>query len=99
MRELGLVGFDRMQAADRSPVRRQSVLFLPVALSNSPRQNAMLASPIGIQFFIMFSPNVGLWGKYTVLGRVISGMDAVDGIAVGEPPAEPTKIVKATLGA
>lgn len=50
------------------------------------------------QFFIMFSPNVGLWGKYTVFGRVISGMDAVDKIAVGEPPAEPTTIVRATLG-
>ena len=50
------------------------------------------------QFFIMFSPNVGLWGKYTVLGRVVSGMDAIDRIAVGEPPAEPTKIVRATLG-
>lgn len=50
------------------------------------------------QFFIMFSPNVQLWGKYTVFGRVISGMDAVDRIAVGEPPAEPTKIVRASLG-
>ena len=50
------------------------------------------------QFFIMFSPNVGLWGKYTVFGRVISGMDAVDRIAVGEPPAEPTKILQASLG-
>ena len=50
------------------------------------------------QFFIMFSPNVSLWGKYTVFGRVISGMDAVDRIAVGEPPAEPTKIVRASLG-
>jgi peptidylprolyl isomerase len=51
------------------------------------------------QFFVMFSPNMALWGKYTVFGRVISGMDAVDAIAVGEPPAEPTKILKATLGA
>jgi cyclophilin family peptidyl-prolyl cis-trans isomerase len=50
------------------------------------------------QFFVMFSPNVSLWGKYTVFGRVISGMEAVDRIAVGEPPAEPTKIVRATLG-
>jgi peptidylprolyl isomerase len=50
------------------------------------------------QFFVMFSPNVGLWGKYTVFGRVISGMDAVDRIAVGEPPDEPTTIVRATLG-
>jgi len=50
------------------------------------------------QFFVMFSPNVALWGKYTVFGRVISGMDAVDRIAVGEPPASPTKIVSARLG-
>lgn len=50
------------------------------------------------QFFIMFSPNVALSGKYTVFGRVLSGMDAVDKIAVGEPPAEPTTIVRASLG-
>ncbi|WP_309663174.1 peptidylprolyl isomerase, partial [Sphingomonas sp.] len=50
------------------------------------------------QFFIMFSPNIALWGKYTVIGRVMSGMDAVDKIAVGEPPADPTKIISARLG-
>lgn len=50
------------------------------------------------QFFIMFVPNSSLDGNYTVMGRVISGMDAVDKIAPGEPPAEPTKIVKASLG-
>jgi peptidylprolyl isomerase len=50
------------------------------------------------QFFIMFVPNAGLDNKYTVWGRVISGMDAVDKMAPGEPPAQPTKIVKAYLG-
>jgi cyclophilin family peptidyl-prolyl cis-trans isomerase len=50
------------------------------------------------QFFIMFVPNISLDGKYTAWGRVISGMDAVDKIAVGEPPADPTKIVRAYLG-
>lgn len=50
------------------------------------------------QFFIMYNPNPSLDGNYTVLGRVISGMDAVDKIMPGEPPAEPTKIVKASLG-
>ena len=50
------------------------------------------------QFLIMFAPNQSLEGKYTVWGRVISGMDAVDKIAPGEPPPEPTRIVKATLG-
>ena len=51
------------------------------------------------QFYIMFAPNVSLEGRYTVIGRVISGMEFVDKIAPGEPPAEPTTIVRATLGA
>jgi peptidylprolyl isomerase len=50
------------------------------------------------QFYIMFGPDNSLNGNYTVFGRVISGMDAVDRIAPGEPPAEPTRIVKASLG-
>ena len=50
------------------------------------------------QFFIMFAPNPVLDFNYTVFGRVISGMDVVDRIAPGEPPAEPTKIVRATIG-
>ena len=50
------------------------------------------------QFFIVYLPNAGLNGNYTAFGRVISGMDAVDKIAPGEPPPEPTKIVSATLG-
>ena len=50
------------------------------------------------QFFIMFAPRPDLDNDYTIMGRVVSGMDAVDSIAPGEPPAEPTKIVKAYLG-
>jgi cyclophilin family peptidyl-prolyl cis-trans isomerase len=50
------------------------------------------------QFFIMFVPRSSLDGNYTVMGRVVNGMDAVDKIAPGEPPADPTKIVKAYLG-
>ena len=50
------------------------------------------------QFFIMFAPDPSLDNDYTVVGRVISGMDAVDKIAPGEPPPEPTRIVRATIG-
>ncbi|HET7316504.1 MAG TPA: peptidylprolyl isomerase [Sphingomicrobium sp.] len=50
------------------------------------------------QFFIMFTPNASLNGDYTVFGRVTSGMEAVDSIAPGQPPANPTKIVHASLG-
>ncbi len=41
------------------------------------------------QFFIMFAPGEFLNGQYTVVGRVISGMDVVDAINKGEPPATP----------
>ena len=50
------------------------------------------------QFFIVLAPTFKLDNKYTAFGRVIEGMAAVDGIAIGEPPAEPTKIVRATIG-
>jgi cyclophilin family peptidyl-prolyl cis-trans isomerase len=50
------------------------------------------------QFFIMFAPHPELDDNYTVIGRVVAGMDAVDAIAPGEPPTEPTKIVRAYLG-
>jgi peptidylprolyl isomerase len=36
------------------------------------------------QFFIMFAPGDFLNGQYTVVGRVISGMDVVDQIKRGD---------------
>ena len=50
------------------------------------------------QFFIVLAPTFKLDHKYTALGRVVEGMVAVDGIAVGEPPADPTRIVRASIG-
>lgn len=49
------------------------------------------------QFFIVFYPRFSLDRKYTVFGRVIAGMDIVDLIERGEPPANPTKIVQASI--
>jgi len=49
------------------------------------------------QFFIMFAPTFSLDHDYTGFGRVVSGMQFVDAIAPGEPPAQPTKIVRAWL--
>ncbi|WP_395333475.1 peptidylprolyl isomerase [Novosphingobium sp. BL-8H] len=49
------------------------------------------------QFFIVFYPRFSLDHKYTVFGRVISGMQYVDAIQRGEPPANPTKIVQASM--
>jgi cyclophilin family peptidyl-prolyl cis-trans isomerase len=49
------------------------------------------------QFFIVFYPRFALDRKYTNFGRVIAGMSAVDAIAKGEPPANPTRIVQASM--
>jgi len=50
------------------------------------------------QFYIMFMPNLKLDNHYTVFGRVVSGMQYVDAIQRGEPPANPTRIVRAIMG-
>ena len=49
------------------------------------------------QFFICFADCTFLNGNYTVFGRVVSGMEAVDKITRGEPPATPDKIISATI--
>jgi len=51
------------------------------------------------QFYIMLAPNLTLDRNYTVVGRVYSGMKYADGIAKGEPPEHPTKIIHAWIGA
>ena len=49
------------------------------------------------QFFICFGDCTFLDGNYTVFGRVVSGMEHVDAITRGEPPANPDKIISATI--
>ncbi|MXO74018.1 peptidylprolyl isomerase [Altererythrobacter aerius] len=51
------------------------------------------------QFFITFYPRFSLDRKYTNFGRVIAGMDGIDAIQRGEPPANPTVIVQASIAA
>jgi peptidylprolyl isomerase len=46
------------------------------------------------QFFICFAPARYLEEQYTVWGNVVSGMEFIDQIKPGEPPANPDKIVK-----
>jgi peptidylprolyl isomerase len=49
------------------------------------------------QFFICFDDATFLDRQYTVWGEVIEGMDHVDALPKGEPPASPGKIIKATV--
>ena len=51
------------------------------------------------QFFIMFADAPHLNGQYTVIGEVVSGMEAVDKIKKGEPVANPDKMLKVQVAA
>jgi peptidylprolyl isomerase len=49
------------------------------------------------QFFICFDDATFLDRQYTAWGEVIEGMEHVDALPKGEPPAKPGKILKATV--
>lgn len=49
------------------------------------------------QFFIMLQPRFSLDRRYTVVGRVVSGMQYVDAIQRGEPPAVMSKMVQVSV--
>lgn len=51
------------------------------------------------QFFICFDDCSFLNKQYTVWGQVIDGMQFVDQVKRGEPPANPDKIVKMSVAA
>lgn len=73
---------------------------LPAEFSKLPHDRGTLGAArssnpnsANSQFFINFSDNHFLNGQYTVYGRVISGMEHVDAIAKGEPPAAPDRMI------
>ena len=51
------------------------------------------------QFFICFDDARFLDGQYTVWGKVVEGMDAIDQIKRGEPVQNPDKIVSLKVAA
>jgi peptidylprolyl isomerase len=51
------------------------------------------------QFFIMFDDGSFLDRQYTVIGEVVDGMDVVDKLKRGEPPAKPDRIVSMKVAA
>ena len=55
------------------------------------------------QFFIMFAPGDFLNGQYTVVGKVVSGMEHVDKIKLGDDAnngsvTDPDRMIKVTVG-
>ncbi|MGJ8603890.1 MAG: peptidylprolyl isomerase [Marivita sp.] len=79
---------------------------LPAEFSKLPHDRGTLGAArsqnpnsANSQFFINFSDNHFLNGQYTVYGRVISGMEHVDAIVRGEPPASPDRMVSVKVAA
>jgi peptidylprolyl isomerase len=84
---------------------------LPAEFSNVPFKRAMVGmarssdpNSANSQFFIMYAENAGLNGKYTIVGEVVSGMDAVDKIKKGPEAAngavtDPDRIVRMQVAA
>jgi peptidylprolyl isomerase len=79
------------------PDLKQEFNWLPHMRGTVSMARAESEDSANSQFFIMLMPRLQLDHKYTVFGRVIDGMPGVDGIDKGEPPANPTKIVRAYI--
>jgi peptidylprolyl isomerase len=79
---------------------------LPAEFSRLPHDRGTLGAArsqnpnsANSQFFINFKENSFLNGQYTVYGRVISGMEHVDAITRGEPPANPDRMISVKVAA
>ena len=73
--------------------------YLPHVRGSVAMARAEAENSANSQFYIVFQPRLSLDGKYTVFGRVLQGMQYVDAIERGEPPANPTRIVHAYIAA
>lgn len=79
---------------------------LPAEFSGIPHDRGTLGAArssnpnsANSQFFINFSDNHFLNRQYTVYGRVIAGMEHVDAIVRGEPPASPDRMITVRVAA
>ena len=79
---------------------------LPAEFSKLPHDRGTLGAArssnpnsANSQFFINFKDNHFLNGQYTVYGRVIEGMEHVDAIVRGEPPASPDRMISVKVAA
>ncbi|MFP7570821.1 peptidylprolyl isomerase [Marivita sp. S2033] len=79
---------------------------LPAEFSKLPHDRGTLGAArsqnpnsANSQFFINFTDNNFLNGQYTVYGRVVSGMEHVDALTRGEPPANPDRMISVKVAA
>jgi len=87
------------QGGSTLPDLEEEFNFLPHVRGTVSMARANDENSANSQFFIVFYPRFALDRRYTNFGRVISNMAAVDAIQRGEPPANPTRILQASIAA
>ncbi|NKN37675.1 peptidylprolyl isomerase [Agrobacterium sp. a22-2] len=112
MAQTGDVQFGDMESgfeAGRAGTGGSSLPDLPAEFSNIPFEKGTVGmarsqdpNSANSQFFIMFADGGFLNGQYTVVGKVIAGMDYVDKIKRGEggngEVTDPDRMIKVTVG-
>ncbi|MEA5161707.1 peptidylprolyl isomerase [Cereibacter johrii] len=104
MAQTGDVEFGKGDSLGRAGTGGSSYPDLPAEFSDVPFTRGVVGmarsndkNSANSQFFIMFAPGEFLNGQYTVVGRVVEGMEVVDRIARGEPPRTPDVMAKVTV--
>ncbi|MGC9447163.1 peptidylprolyl isomerase [Cereibacter johrii] len=104
MAQTGDVEFGKEDSLGRAGTGGSSYPDLPAEFSDVPFTRGVVGmarsndpNSANSQFFIMFAPGEFLNGQYTVVGRVVQGMEVVDRIARGEPPRTPDAMAKVTV--
>ena len=108
MAQTGDVEFGKGEDLSRAGTGGSTLPDLPAEFSAETFDRGVVgmaraASPdsANSQFFIMFAPGPFLDGQYTVVGRVISGMEVVDAIKRGEGQngevSAPDRMAKVTV--
>ncbi|UVC11074.1 peptidylprolyl isomerase [Rhizobium sp. TH2] len=111
MAQTGDVKFGNMANGfqpDRAGTGGSDLPDLPAEFSNVPFERGVLGmarsqdpNSANSQFFIMFAPGDFLNGQYTVVGKVVSGMEFVDKIKRGAPETgavtDPDRMLKVTV--
>ncbi|MDI7863175.1 peptidylprolyl isomerase [Rhizobiaceae bacterium n13] len=112
MAQTGDVQFGDMEQgfqASRAGTGGSSLPDIPAEFSDVPFERGTVGmarsqdpNSANSQFFIMFAPGDFLNGQYTVVGKVVSGMEFVDKIKRGAGAngevTDPDRMVKVTVG-
>ena len=87
------------QGGSQLPDLEKEFNIMPHVRGTVAMARAQSENSANSQFYLMFYPRFALDKRYTVFGRIIGNMAAVDAIERGEPPENPTYIVQASIAA